>query len=514
MATSKKAASERQGPSKLPAKEQIIDIDLSAFAHQEMIRYATAVNEDRAVPEFHDGFKPVQRRVLYAAFEGGYRHNKAPEKSAKLIGKTLGDYHPHGDVACYEAAVNMVNMRYPLLDGDGNFGDFMDPKGYAAYRYTNIRLSKFSERVFFDSFYTPVMQYVSNYDSKGKEPLFTLALLPNLLFNTTFSIGVGVTAQFPRFTLESVAKMLALVFSGTPADVKNCLKTLVFTTKLEGVIAEGQAARIKALFTDGKGSLTYDSPYTVDVQHKEMKFTGFAPFGNFETAAKTPGAKKDPPLGRLDKAMLLPFVVSASDSSELGDKVGSVTVVFKSNSDSKNLPQLTKQVAAIFRESESYFNNVTVRTLEKDESEKYRDEATVKLKSSTIPELINRWCKWRISLEVKACNYQIKLKDLELRKLEVLRIAIANRALIIKALDKKMDDAALAEYLSKTLKITLDEANTILDFRVRQLKALDDARTVAEMKRLRDLKAGYVKRRDNPNAYCTEHVHALAKEFT
>lgn len=488
----------KSGTDQVPAtkiKAGVQDIDLSVFAHEQMTRYANSVNEDRAVPEYHDGFKPVQRRVLWAAYAGGYRVSKPVEKSARLVGDTLGKFHPHGDTACYGAIVNMVNMLYPLIEGEGNFGSFFDPKA-AAMRYTNVRLSKFSERVFFDPFYMPMQKTVANYDDKDREPLHLLSLLPTVLFNTTFAIGVGLTARFPRFTLDSVVKLLGLVFEGQEPTAKLCAKTLVFTTQYRGILAPDQRAEVRELFETGAAKLKYDSVYTIDTQNRKIVFTGFAPFANFEVRAQ-----------RVIDSVA--EVVRVANESERGEKVGRFAVYLKPRTEAKALPQLAEKIASYFSETESYFNNITVRAANKQDP----DLANVVLRSTTVPELVAKWCAYRIKLEVGACTYQIELKDKEIRRLEVMRIAVAMRKAIIQALDKKLNDEELAKFLAKLLKVSVEEAGFILDLRVRQLKALEDQKLIDEIKKLKALRAGYVTRRDKPAAYCALHVRELLKEL-
>lgn len=489
-------ANEAQGPSKIPKSgEKIKDRDLSAFAHKEMMRYAVSVNEDRAISEYHDGFKPVQRRILWAAYSAGMRYAKPLVKSARLVGETLGKYHPHGDTACYGAIVNMVTARYPLLTGEGNYGTFSEPKEYAAMRYTTVKLSAFSERVFFDPFYMPVMKTVSNYDDQDREPLYLHSMLPNVLFNTTFAIGVATTARIPRFTMASVAKLVTEVLGGEPATVKSCLKHLEFTTQYQGQLAPNQKAALIQLYKTGCARIRYDSPYELDTKAKKMVFVGFAPFSNF--------------MSRVEKLIKIPEVKTATDESDKTSKIGRYAVYFKSNIDARKLPELAKKVAQVFSEPEDYVNNITIRK----QSATDPDVADVVLRSTTIPELVNRWCDYRIKLEVEACTYQIKLKDKEIRRIEVMRIAVANRKAIIQALDKKLNDQELATFLAKLLKVSVEEATQILDLRVRQLKALEDHKLIEELKKLKTLRAEYEARRKKPAPYCAQHVLQLVKDL-
>jgi hypothetical protein len=316
-----------------------------------------------------------------------------------------------------------------------------------------------------------------------------------VLFNTTFAIGVGLTARFPRFTLESVVALLGKVFSGEKPSAKLCAKTLVFTTQHQGVLAPGQKAQVLELFGTGTSRLQYDSVYEIDEKSRKIVFTGFAPFANFDV--------------RAEKVLGVQGVVRVANESTRGSKIGQFAVYVKPRTDAKQLPELAEKIARYFSETESYFNNITVRSIDKADP----DLAAVHLRSTTVPQLVEQWCNYRIKLEQSACQFRIDLKDKEIRRLEIMRIAVAMRRQIIQALDKKLDDEQLAAYLAKLLKVSVDEAKFILDLKVRQLKALEDQKLVDELKKLKTLRASYIKRREAPAEYCAGHVIELLKDL-
>ena len=202
--------------------EKIQDASLDKIAEEYYYEYGVAVNEDRSVPCNIDGLKPVARRVLWAAYSMGSRANGKPVKSARIVGEAMGKYHPHGDKAIYDTMVGMVNATVGSMYGQGNWGTLSDPTP-AAMRYTESKLNKYSESVFFDNFYLPAIDYVPNYDGMNKEPLVLPALLPNLLLNGTFGIGVGVSTSIPSYTLKSLMKVIKKALKGETIDHKMIL---------------------------------------------------------------------------------------------------------------------------------------------------------------------------------------------------------------------------------------------------------------------------------------------------
>src|SRR3990167_8599134 len=167
--------------------------------------YAMSVIVARALPDVRDGLKPVHRRILYAMHEMGLRPGSKFVKSAKVVGTVLGSYHPHGDTAAYDAMVRMAqefSLRYPLVDGQGNFGS-IDGDGAAAYRYTEARLAPIAELMLAD-IEKETVDFVDNFDGSTKEPTVLPTRIPNLLLNGSLGIAVGMTTNIPPHNLTEV----------------------------------------------------------------------------------------------------------------------------------------------------------------------------------------------------------------------------------------------------------------------------------------------------------------------
>src|SRR6184192_1541239 len=180
---------------------------LKSFTEKAYLDYSMYVILDRALPALGDGLKPVQRRIVYAMSELGLSAVSKHKKSARTVGDVLGKFHPHGDTACYEAMVLMAQpfaYRYPLVDGQGNWGSQDDPKSFAAMRYTEAKLTKYAE-VLLGELSDGTVDWTANFDGTLQEPVILPARLPNLLLNGTSGIAVGMATDVPPHNLREVA---------------------------------------------------------------------------------------------------------------------------------------------------------------------------------------------------------------------------------------------------------------------------------------------------------------------
>lgn len=196
---------------------------VAEFTEQAYLNYAMYVIMDRALPHISDGLKPVQRRIVYAMSELGLKHSGKPKKSARTVGDVLGKYHPHGDSACYEAMVLMAqpfSYRYPFIEGQGNWGSPDDPKSFAAMRYTEAKLSQYSE-VLLSELGQGTVDWQDNFDGSLKEPVNLPARVPNILLNGTTGIAVGMATDIPPHNLREVVKgTIALIRNPNLSDEK------------------------------------------------------------------------------------------------------------------------------------------------------------------------------------------------------------------------------------------------------------------------------------------------------
>ena len=205
--------------------ENISDESAHSFAKRSYLGYAAYVIMDRALPSIKDGLKPVHRRILYAMSELNLNWTAKYKKSARSVGDVLGKYHPHGDSACYEAMVLMsqsFNTRYPLVDGQGNWGSQDDPKSFAAMRYTESKLTKYAS-TFDQEMNEGVVDYRPNFDSTLTEPLYLPARLPNILLNGSSGIAVGMATDIPSHNMREVVNALFEIIDNKEATLRDVL---------------------------------------------------------------------------------------------------------------------------------------------------------------------------------------------------------------------------------------------------------------------------------------------------
>src|SRR5262245_13492578 len=207
----------------MPVK-QLAEIErqpLGEFTEKAYLNYSMYVILDRALPHIGDGLKPVQRRIIYAMSELGLKAGAKYKKSARTIGDVIGKYHPHGDSACYEAMVLMAqpfSYRYPLVDGQGNWGSADDPKSFAAMRYTESRLQQYAE-VLLSELGQDTVDWKLNFDGELEEPALLPARLPNVLLNGGTGIAVGMATDIPPHNLREVAKACAHLLDNPSATL-------------------------------------------------------------------------------------------------------------------------------------------------------------------------------------------------------------------------------------------------------------------------------------------------------
>ncbi|MFY9190469.1 MAG: DNA gyrase subunit A [Lawsonella sp.] len=252
--------------------DRVTQIDLNQEMQSSYIDYAMSVIVGRALPEVRDGLKPVQRRILYAMFDSGFLHNRSYVKSARSVAETMGHYHPHGDTAIYDTLVRMAQpwtMRYPLVDGQGNFGSAgNDPA--AAMRYTEARMTSLAEEMLRD-IREETVDFQSNYDGKTTEPAVLPSRVPQLLMNGSSGIAVGMATNIPPHNLNEIAEAVYWCLENPDADEETTLKAVMERIKgpdfpTAGLIVGDQG--IKDAYTTGRGSIKMRGKTSIEEEGK------------------------------------------------------------------------------------------------------------------------------------------------------------------------------------------------------------------------------------------------------
>ena len=207
--------------------EKIIPVDIEKEVRKSFLEYSMSVIVSRALPDIRDGLKPVHRRILYALYDQGMTYDKPHKKSANIVGEVMGKYHPHGDAAIYQTIVKLAqdfSMRYPLIDGHGNFGS-IDGDAAAAMRYTESRMSRIAEELLKD-IEKDTVDWRSNYDDSRKEPVVLPARIPNLLINGSSGIAVGMATNIPPHNLGEIVDGLKMLIDNPEATIDDLMKII------------------------------------------------------------------------------------------------------------------------------------------------------------------------------------------------------------------------------------------------------------------------------------------------
>jgi DNA gyrase subunit A len=254
-----------------PTSDRIELVDIQQEMQNSYIDYAMSVIVGRALPEVRDGLKPVHRRVLYAMFDNGYRPDRGYVKSARPVAETMGNYHPHGDSSIYDTLVRMAqpwSMRYPLVDGQGNFGS-RGNDGPAAMRYTECRLTPLAMQMLAD-IEEETVDFIANYDGRTLEPTVLPARFPNLLANGSGGIAVGMATNVPPHNLRELAEGVYWMLDNYEASEEIALEAMIERIKgpdfpTHGLIVGSQG--IEDAYRTGRGSIRMRG--VVDIEEGE-----------------------------------------------------------------------------------------------------------------------------------------------------------------------------------------------------------------------------------------------------
>jgi topoisomerase-4 subunit A len=439
----------------LEVKEQTIN----DFSDEQLFVYGSYVVEDRAVPDFRDGLKPVHRAVLWSLAGLGLRSDKAFKKSARTVGDAIGKYHPHGDSACYGAMVTIANSNPPLVWGQGGYGK-PDGTPASAYRYTEAKMSKFTDTFLLDSQYLKVVPHEPNFSNDDKIPLYLPALLPTLFFITsTPPPAYGVKVGNPAFSLTSVSKVVIDMLNGKEYSPKKLAQALKITHPF-GCIDVSTDEQIEEMMKTGKGSVQYMPIIDTDVAKRTIKIRSFCPgtLAGKEVLGKTLVKLAD--IDGVKDAYNTP----GKNVKGSGPYGALIEVSCAKNMDEDRFDEVCAKVDKIVKSSVSYRLGVTIR--------KGGGEAN-KFKYVNYVEYFGAWIKYRIKLEERLISYLMDKAAKELHLNEVYLYAVKNRDKLLSVLGKVLASKEPAATLAKALKMPVEDAEIILERKVKQLAALE-----------------------------------------
>src|SRR6476659_1517275 len=256
----------------IPPFEQHVPVDIEEEMKRSYLDYAMSVIIGRALPDVRDGLKPVHRRVLYGMWESGNRSDRPYKKSARIVGDVMGKYHPHGDTAIYDTVVRMAQdfaMRYPLVDGQGNFGS-LDGDNPAAMRYTEVRLTKLAEEMIREDIDKETVDWGPNYDGSETEPLVLPARVPNLLVNGSSGIAVGMATNIPPHNIGEVIDALLVLIDNPDVSIAELMTKLPGPDFPTAGFIHGLAG-IRSAYTTGRGIIQLRARSEIEVHAKSER---------------------------------------------------------------------------------------------------------------------------------------------------------------------------------------------------------------------------------------------------
>lgn len=431
---------------------------LADFTEQAYLNYSMYVIMDRALPHIGDGLKPVQRRIVYAMSELGLNADAKHKKSARTVGDVLGKFHPHGDSACYEAMVLMAqpfSYRYPLVDGQGNWGAPDDPKSFAAMRYTEARLSRYSE-VLLSELGQGTVDWVPNFDGTLDEPATLPARLPNLLLNGTTGIAVGMATDVPPHNLREVASACVRLLDEPGATVEQLCEHVQgpdYPTEAEIVTPRADLLKI---YESGRGSVRMRAVYRVED-------------GDIVVTAlphQVSGAKILEQIAGQMQAKKLPMVADLRDES---DHENSCRIVIIPRSNRVDVEALMQHLFATTDLESSYRVNTNVIGL----------DGRPQVKNLRV--LLSEWLTYRIGTVRRRLQFRLDKVEKRLHLLEGLLVAFLNLDEVIHII--RTEDQPKPVLMAR-FELSELQADYILDTRLRQLARLEEMKIRGEQDEL------------------------------
>ena len=433
-------------------------IALKTYTQQAYLNYSMYVINDRALPNIGDGLKPVQRRIIYAMSELGLKATAKFKKSARTIGDVIGKFHPHGDSACYEAMVLMAQSftyRYPLVDGQGNWGSQDDPKSFAAMRYTESRLQNYTD-VLLGELGQGTVDWRPNFDGTLEEPEILPSRLPNILLNGGSGIAVGMATDIPPHNLNEVAKACIYILDNPKAKISEICKIIKgpdFPTEAELITPKKE---ITELYNSGRGSLKARATYIKD--NGEIIITAL-PY-------QVSGAKVLEQIASQMQKRKLPMVLDIRDESDHENPTRIVVVPRSNRVDANAVMSHLFSTTDLEKNYRVNFNMIGINK---------------RPQVKNILTLLKEWVQFRTTTVKRRLQFRLdKILD-RLHILDGLLVAYLNIDEVIKII-RKEDKPKPA--LIKKFKISERQADAILDLRLRQLAKLEEIKINAEKKEL------------------------------
>ena len=441
-------------------KDQSNSISLKKYAEESYLNYAMYVILDRALPNVGDGLKPVQRRILYAMSELGLDAGSKYKKSARTVGDVIGKFHPHGDSAAYEAMVLMAqnfSFKYPLVDGQGNWGSQDDPKSFAAMRYTESKLTNFAN-LLISELKSGTVDWQPNFDGSLLEPVIFPAKIPMILLNGTSGIAVGMATDIPSHNINEVIDATVKILEKPKSDLKDLLKIIKGPDFSNNASIVASPEELEEMYASGRGGFKIQAQWRQDKNQIIINALPYQASGSkiLEQIAEQMINKK------------LPMVVDLADE---GDHEDPIRLVITLKSNRVNAEDVMNHLYASTDLQKNYRVNMTLISLKGGP------------KVFSLVDLLKEWVIFRKDTVKRKLEHRLDQVNDRLHILEGLLTIFVDLDKVIKII--RNSDEPKKE-LIKAFKLSEIQANAILEIRLRQLAKLEQLKIENERNELVD----------------------------
>ena len=441
-------------------KDQSNSISLKKYAEESYLNYAMYVILDRALPNVGDGLKPVQRRILYAMSELGLDAGSKYKKSARTVGDVIGKFHPHGDSAAYEAMVLMAqnfSFKYPLVDGQGNWGSQDDPKSFAAMRYTESKLTNFAN-LLISELKSGTVDWQPNFDGSLLEPVIFPAKIPMILLNGTSGIAVGMATDIPSHNINEVIDATVKILEKPKSDLKDLLKIIKGPDFSNNASIVASREELEEMYSSGRGGFKIQAQWRQDKNQIIINALPYQASGSkiLEQIAEQMINKK------------LPMVVDLADE---GDHEDPIRLVITLKSNRVNAEDVMNHLYASTDLQKNYRVNMNLISLKGGP------------KVFSLVDLLKEWVIFRKDTVKRKLEHRLDQVNDRLHILEGLLTIFVDLDKVIKII--RNSDEPKKE-LIKAFKLSEIQANAILEIRLRQLAKLEQLKIENERNELVD----------------------------
>jgi len=463
---------------------------LRTFTEKAYLDYSMYVILDRALPALADGLKPVQRRIIYAMSELSLSAGNKHKKSARTVGDVIGKFHPHGESACYEAMALMAqsfSYRYPIVDGQGNWGSQDDPKSFAAMRYTEAKLTRYAD-VLLGELAHGTVDWSPNFDGTLEEPMLLPARLPNLLLNGTTGIAVGMATDIPPHNLREVAAACLHLLEEPEATTAQLMKHVKGPDLPTGAEIISPRADLKEFYEKGIGSFKARATYEIEE-------------GNVVITAlphQVSGNRVQEQIAEQIRSKKLPMVDDVRDES---DHENPTRLVIIPRSNRVDMVEVMNHLFATTDLERNYRVNLNVIGLDG------------KPKVMGLKGLLSEWLEFRIKTVTRRLQHRLEKVSRRLHILDGLLIVYLNLDEVIRIIRREDEPKPV---LMKRFKLSDEQAEAILETKLRHLAKLEEMKIREEQKALsdeRDEIEALLKSRARLRKLVGEEIRADAEKF-